>query len=66
MTAMTVLLLLGLVLAIWLLDLAQQGVRARWERRRAGDYTRYRRALGRLRAANGAHHAPRRDMWGDI
>jgi hypothetical protein len=54
MTAMTVLLLLGLVLIIWLLDLAQHHVRARRERRRAGDYT---RALGRLRAINRTHHA---------
>jgi hypothetical protein len=66
MTAMTVLLLLGLVLAIWLLDLAQHRVRARWERRRAGDYTRYTRALGRVRAVTAAHHAPTRDRWSDM
>jgi hypothetical protein len=51
MTAMTVLLLLGLVFVIWLLDLAQHRVRARWERRRANDYT---RALLRLGAISGA------------
>jgi hypothetical protein len=53
MTAMTVLLLLGLVLTMWLLDLAQDRVRARWQRRRDGDYT---RALVRLRAINGARN----------
>jgi hypothetical protein len=53
MTAMTALLLLGLVLAIWLLDIAQHRVRARWERRRAGDYT---KALVGLRAINGARN----------
>jgi hypothetical protein len=53
MTAMTALLLLGLVLAIWLLDLAQHAVRARWQRRRAGDYTKALLRLGAITRSGG-------------
>jgi hypothetical protein len=53
MTAMTALLLLGLVLAIWLLDLAQHAVRARWHRRRAGDYTKALLRLGAITRGGG-------------
>jgi hypothetical protein len=49
----TVLLLLGLVITIWLFDLARDRLRARREFHGAGDY---KRALVRLRAINEARH----------
>lgn len=49
----TILLLLGLVITIWLLDLARDRLRARREFHGADDY---KRALVRLRAINEALH----------